>query len=87
MRRTRIPQADGGRERESSEFKRNLNGGPQADCFGETAIAINDQQLKEKNYISTDGGPQADCFDERELSGMKRELKEIGPQADEGCDE
>ena len=50
-------------------------GGPQADCFGETAIAINDQQLKEKNYISTDGGPQADCFDERELSGMKRELK------------
>ena len=31
MRRTRIPQADGGRERESSEFKRNLNGGPQAD--------------------------------------------------------
>ena len=36
------------------------NGGPQADSFGETAIAINDQQLKEKNYISTDGGPQAD---------------------------
>ena len=38
-------------------------GGPQADCFGETAIAINDQQLKEKNYISTDDkdvGPQAD---------------------------
>ena len=25
------------------------NGGPQADCFGETAIAINDQQLKEKS--------------------------------------
>ena len=24
-------------------------GGPQADCFGETAIAINDQQLKKKN--------------------------------------
>ena len=38
-------------------------GGPQADCFGETAIAINDQQLKAKNYISTDDkdvGPQAD---------------------------
>ena len=51
-------------------------GGPQADCFGETAIAINDQQLKEKNYISTDGGPQADCFDERELSQINRELKE-----------
>ena len=28
-------------ERESSEFKRNSNGGPQADSFGE-------QQLKEK---------------------------------------
>ena len=31
--------------------------------FGETAIAINDQQLDEKNYISTDDkdvGPQAD---------------------------
>ena len=25
------------------------NGCPQADCFWETAIAINDQQLKEKN--------------------------------------
>ena len=38
-------------------------GGPLADCFGETAIAINDQQLNEKNYISTDDkdvGPQAD---------------------------
>ena len=38
------------------------NGCPQADCFWETAIAINDQQLKEKKYIlmDTDGGPQAD---------------------------
>ena len=52
------------------------NGGPQADCFGETAIAINDQQLKEKNYISTDGCPQADSFGERELPGIIRELKE-----------
>ena len=57
-------------------MSRGGNGGPQADCFGETAIAINDQQLKEKNYISTDGGPQADCFDERELSQINRELKE-----------
>ena len=60
-------------------------GGPQADCFWETAIAINDQQLKEKKCISTDdtdGGPQADCFEERELWRIDRELKEIGPQAD-----
>ena len=28
------PQAEGGVERESSEFKRNLNGGPQADDVG-----------------------------------------------------
>ena len=50
-----------------------------------SAIAINDQQLKEKKYISTDdtdGGPQADCFEERELWRIDRELKEIGPQAD-----
>ena len=62
------------------------NGCPQADCFWETAIAINDQQLKEKKCISTDdtdGGPQADCFEERELWRIDRELKEIGPQADE----
>ena len=50
-------------------------GGSQADCFGETAIAINDQQLKENNYISKDGGPQVDCFDERELSRINRKLK------------
>ena len=46
------------------------DGCPQADCFWETAIAINDQQLKEKKCISTDdtdGGPQADGGVEREL--------------------
>ena len=51
-----------------------------------SAIAINDQQLKEKKCISTDdtdGGPQADCFEERELWRIDRELKEIGPQADD----
>ena len=41
MRRTRIPQAEGGRERESSEFKRNLNGGPQADEV-RIQVSIND---------------------------------------------
>ena len=35
-----------------------------------SAIAINDQQLKEKIYIlmDTDGGPQADEADEHKLS-------------------
>ena len=37
------PQADGVRERESSEFKRNLNGGPQADDGEE-------QQLENNKY-------------------------------------
>ena len=35
------PQADGVGERESSEFKQNLNGGPQADGGGEQ-VSIND---------------------------------------------
>ena len=51
MRRTRIPQADGGRERESSEFKRNLNGGPQADCFGERELPGIIRELKENNFV------------------------------------
>ena len=38
------PQADGGEERESSEFKRNLNGCPQADGGGEQ-VSINDDWL------------------------------------------
>ena len=36
-------------ERESSEFKRNLNGGPQADEVGEQQLSKIGQQLKEKN--------------------------------------
>ena len=44
MRRTRIPQADGGQEHESSEFKRNLNGGPQADEV-RIQVSINDDWL------------------------------------------
>ena len=35
------PQADGGVERESSEFKQNLNGGPQADGGGERQLENN----------------------------------------------
>ena len=35
------PQADGVGECESSEFKQNLNGGPQADSFGWTRIVMN----------------------------------------------
>ena len=39
-------------ERESSEFKRNLNGGPQADGVGERESS----EIKRK----LNGGPQAD---------------------------
>ena len=42
----------GGRERESSEFKRNLNGGPQADGFvGKQQLSSIGQQLKEKYFF------------------------------------
>ena len=64
-------------------MSRGGDGGPQADCFGETAIAINDQQLKEKNYISTDGCPQADDGKECESSEFKQILNGC-PQADDG---
>ena len=42
------PQADGGKECESSEFKRNLNGCPQADCFGERKLLGINRKLKKK---------------------------------------
>ena len=40
-------------ERESSEFKRNLNGGPQADGFvGKQQLSSIGQQLKEKIFFN-----------------------------------
>ena len=46
------PQADFVGERESSEFKRNLNGGPQADGFvGKQQLSSIGQQLKEKYFF------------------------------------
>ena len=46
------PQADEADERESSEFKRNLNGGPQADGFvGKQQLSSIGQQLKEKFFL------------------------------------
>ena len=43
-----------------------------------SAIAINDQQLKENIYIlmDTDGGPQADFVGKRQLSSIGQQLKE-----------
>ena len=38
-------------ERESSEFKRNLNGGPQADFVGKRQLSSIGQQLKEKYFL------------------------------------
>ena len=55
-------------ERESSEFKRNLNGCPQADFVGERESSEFKQNLN--------GGPQADDGEERELKRINRELKE-----------
>ena len=80
MRRTRIPQADGGRERESSEFKRNLNGGPQADDGGEQ-VSINDGRLMINDFVHTEntegyGGPQADFVGKQQLSSIGQQLKE-----------
>ena len=40
-------------ERESSEFKRNLNGGPQADGGGEQ-VSINDERLMIKDGVHTE---------------------------------
>ena len=52
------PQADFMGERESSEFKRNLNGCPQADDGGEQQLENN--KYPQMSQMDTDGGPQAD---------------------------
>ena len=52
------PQADGGKECESSEIKRNLNGCPQADSFGERQLENN--KYPQMTQMDTDGCPQAD---------------------------
>ena len=67
-------------ERESSEFKRNLNGGPQADGGGERQL---ENKYPQMSQMDTDGGPQADCLGERESSEFKQNLNG-GPQADGG---
>ena len=67
------PQADDGKECESSEFKRNLNGCPQADSFGERQLENN--KYPRRTRRDTEGGPQAEFVGERESSGIKRELK------------
>ena len=73
MRRTRIPQADGVGERESSESKRNLNGGPQADGGGERQLENN--KYPQMSQMDTDGGPQADDGGEQQLSKIGQQLK------------
>lgn len=85
QRRTRretdgCPQADFVGECESSEFKQNLNGGPQADGVGKQ-VSINDERLMIKDDVHTEntegnGCPQADDGEERELKRINRELKE-----------
>ena len=52
------PQADFVGERESSEFKQNLNGCPQADSFGERQLENN--KYPQMTQMDTDGCPQAD---------------------------
>ena len=52
------PLADDGKECESSEFKRNLNGCPQADSFGERQLENN--EYPQMSQMDTDGCPQAD---------------------------
>ena len=74
------PQADFLGERESSEFKQNLNGCPQADGGGEQVL-ITDERLMINDFVHTEntegnGGPQADDGGERELKRINRELKE-----------
>ena len=44
------PQADFVRKQESSEFKRNLNGGPQVDDGGERKLKRINRELKENNF-------------------------------------
>ena len=67
-------------KRESSEFKRNLNGCPQADGGGEQ-VSINDERLMIKDGVHTEntdgnGGPQADEGGEQQLSKIGQQLKE-----------
>ena len=64
MRRTRIPLAEGGREHESSEFKRNLNGGPQADEGGERKLKRINRELKEMGPQADGGGEQVSINDD-----------------------
>ncbi|MDY3272134.1 MAG: hypothetical protein SOX54_07395 [Prevotella sp.] len=82
------PQADGVGERESSEFKRNLNGGPQAD--GGEQVLINDERL-----LIGDDRLFAPCLLLEELIKLRKFLIIDGvhtentegygcPQADEG---
>ena len=52
------PQADFVGECESSEFKRNLNGCPEADSFGERQLENN--KYPQMSQMDTDGCPQAD---------------------------
>ena len=52
------PKADDVGERESSEFKQNLNGCPQADDGGERQLE--NDKYPQMSQMDTDGGPQAD---------------------------
>ena len=52
------PKADDVGERESSEFKHNLNGCPQADDGGERQLE--NDKYPQMSQMDTDGGPQAD---------------------------
>ena len=60
-------------ELESSEFKRNLNGGPQADGGGERQLENN--KYPQMSQMDTDGGPQADDGGEQQLSKIGQQLK------------
>ena len=59
------PQADGVGEHESSEFKRNLNGGPQADDGVERKLSGINRELKEM-------GPQADDISGQQSPAIKK---------------
>ena len=68
------PQADFVGESESSEFKQNLNGCPQADSFGERQLENN--KYPQMTQMDTDGCPQADEVGEQQLSKIGQQLKE-----------
>ena len=68
------PQADDGKECESSEFKRNLNGCPQTDSFGERQLENN--KNPQMIQMDTDGCPHADEVGEQQLSKIGQQLKE-----------